>query len=477
MLQWQNKYLCILLFFVICNSCGFIDLRPIGISIEPDTMNSLLPDSYSPVILKFDTEMEKTETEGILQIGSDNGSVKGDKYWDGNDLYFVPVSGWAAGTRYTLNLAGSMRSVDGRELRIERFIPFYAINRNSHPELVRYTPSNGESTGTNNVIFEFYFSRSMNKQSVESALTLDGIGNKTFEWSADDTVLKIVPEKNLSPWVLYRWNLKDSAKSTDGVQLSKSYSGYIKTDLDQVLPQITNIYPMLKADGCWYPTGADIETNLRQGQGIAVTFNKPMGDNALRSLRFEPSLSGRAEFLSEDSIVYIFSRDPEPDTTYTLIISGDTRDSEGLKLGNEFRINFTPDIPILEVLSLTVNDNTVLNNFTALNNLLPVQIDSGTGKLFFSIYFSLPFNYQEKLNLVQKITLTPFFPRTLPPIALEYVSWISDDRLYMRWEGLTSGEDDIHFYKLTIPGGKGGISSDTGIHMNENITVYLEVVK
>jgi len=477
MLRWRNKLLCIFVFSVINISCGFIDLRPIGIIIEPDVMNSLLPEPYSPVILKFDTEMEKTEAEGILQIGSDNGSVRGDKFWNGNDLYFVPVSGWTAGTRYTLSLAGSMRSVDGRELRIERFIPFYAINRNRHPVLDRFTPSSGESVGTNDVIFEFYFSRSMNKQSVESALTLESIGNKTYEWSADDTVLKIFPDKALSPWNLYRWNLKDSAECTDGIPLSKSYSGYIKTDLDQVLPQVTNIYPVLKADGCWYPTGADIETNLRQGHGIAVTFNKPMGENTLRSLRFEPSLAGRAEFLSEDSIVYIFSRDPEPETTYTLIISGDTRDSEGLKLGNDYRINFTPDIPFLKIISLTVNENTVLNDFTALNNLLPVQIDPGTSRLFFSVYFSLPFNYEEKLNLMQKITLTPFFPKTLPPIALEYISWISDDRLYMRWEGLTSGEDNIHFYKLTIPGGKGGISSDTGIHMKENITVYLEVIK
>jgi hypothetical protein len=70
-----------------------------------------------------------------------------------------------------------------------------------------------------------------------------------------------------------------------------------------------------------------------------------MGESVLRSLRFEPSLVGKAEFLSEKSIVYIFSRDPEPETVYTLTVSGDARDSEGLKTGEDYSLNFIPDIP------------------------------------------------------------------------------------------------------------------------------------
>jgi hypothetical protein len=135
------------------------------------------------------------------------------------------------------------------------------------------------------------------------------------------------------------------------VPLPKTYSGYFITDKDQTLPCVTNVYPVLNTNGSWFPTGANIETGLGQGHGITVVFNKPMGESALRSLRFEPSLSGRTEFLSENSIVHIFTRDPEPETTYIMIISGDTRDSEGLKIGADFRISFSPDIPFLNVLS------------------------------------------------------------------------------------------------------------------------------
>jgi hypothetical protein len=412
-----------------------------------------------------------------LQISSDLGLVNGDKIWNDNALYFVPIAGWTAGIRYNLSLMGIARSIDGREIRVEHFVSFYAINKNEPPLLELHIPSNSASVGTNGIVLEFYFSRSMDRLSVESALALEGIGNKTFEWLGDDRILKITPDKALLPWVFYKWNLKDSAKSIDGIPLPKSYNGHFITDLDQVLPSVTNVFPVLNADGSWFPTGANIETGLGQGQGIAVVFNKPMSENVLRSLRFEPSLAGRTEYLSENSIVYILTRDPELETTYTLIVSGETRDNEGLKIGTDFRISFTPDIPFLNILSFSADSNIVIENFS-LTNSIPINISTGTGDFFFSIRFSLPFGINEKQNAPRKISLVPFFPGTIAPIALQYVSWFSDDRLYMRWEGLTAGEGEIsHYYKLTIPGGKNGISSSMGIYMKEDITLYLEVIK
>ena len=476
---WNNT--APLLCALICVSCGFVDLRPIGYSVVPDKPDSLLIDSHTPVIVKFNTEMEKNDAEKILQVTSDTGVITGDFSWNGNELYFTPVPGWTAGIRYTLSLLGTIRSVDGRELRVERFISFYAINKNEPPVLEWHYPSVGASTGTGDASLEFHFSRSMNRLTVESALTVESIGNKIFEWSDNDKKLKVTAEKSLAPWTSYRWNLRDSAKSADGVPLPKTYSSYFTTDLDKTLPRVVNVFPVLYDDGSWFPTGANIETGLASKQGIAVEFNKPMGDNVLRSIRFEPSLTGRMELLSEKSIVYIFTKDPEPQTIYTLIVSADTRDSEGLKTGVDYKINFIPDIPFMDVLSFSANiaaDNTSFKENISLNTAIPVRVDSVTGKLSFSIRFSLPFTTEEKQNTALKITLSPFFPKTLVPIALQYVSWFSsDDILNMRWEGLKAGNSETpHYYKLTIPGGRNGINNGMGMYMKEDITIYLEAV-
>jgi hypothetical protein len=316
----------------------------------------------------------------------------------------------------------------------------------------------------------------MDRLTVETSLTIEGIGNKTFEWSDDDKIVKVITDKHFSPWISYRWNLRDSAKSAGGVPLPKNYSGYFTTNLDQILPCVTDVFPVLFSDGSWYPTGAEIETGLAFGQGIAVSFNKPMGESVLRSLRLEPAVTGKTEMLSEKSVVYIFSREPERETTYTLIVSAETKDIGGLKIGTDYRINFIPDIPSLTVLSFSTTDDSVTENFSS-NTTLPVKPLAGTGELYFSIRFSLGFSLEEKLNTAQKITLSPFFPRTLAPVAMQYVSWIFDDYIRMRWDGLSAGSsEEPHYYRLTIPGGKGGISSEKGIYMKEDLVINLEAV-
>jgi len=500
MLKFYNSIL-LLLCAIFIISCGFIDLRPIGISLEmsdeivvlkndvqmfapfltspvSDNKEYFLTDMYTPVILKFDTQMIKNDTETNLQINSDLGSVQGDKHWNENDLYFTPISGWTAGIRYTLSFLGTIRSVDGREMRVEHFISFFAINKNNQPLLVSYSPSNGASINTNNVVMEFNFSESMERYSVETALSLDGIGNKNFEWLDDDKSLKVIIDKPISPWLYYRWSLKESAKSKDGIPLIKTYNGYFTTDLDKTLPHVTNVYPVLYSDGSWYPTGADIETGLQQGQGIAVSFNKAMGENVIRSLRFEPSLTGRTELLSDNSIVFIFTRNPESEISHTLIVSGETKDSEGFKIGTDYQITFVPDIPFLKINSILFNDSTIVENFDSVNSAIPITVDKALGKLWLSIRFSLPFNNEEKKNAPLKITINPFFPKTLPPVAVESVNWISNDRLYIRWEGFSPDDENIsNYYILTIPGGKNGVISDTGIFIKQDITLYLEAVK
>ena len=470
-----KKHVFITLCAICVSSCGFIDLRQIEYSIEPYLSGSVLESAYSPVIVKFGAEMEKLAAEKFLQISSDAGVTKGDFSWEGNDLYFTPLAGWTAGIRYTASLSGTAKSVDGRELRLQHHISFYAINNNEPPFLERHYPVIGESVRTNGVIPEFYFSRPMDKITAEAALSIEGAGNKTFEWSDNGRTLKVIIENSLAPWSSYRWTLRDSAKSADGVPLPKTYSGYFTTNLDRIHPQVTGVYPVLFTDGAWYKTGADIETGLASGHGIAVEFNKPMGENVLRSLRFEPALTGKTEMLSENSIVYIPTKDPQPQI-YTLTVSADTKDSEGLKTGEDYRINFMPDIPYLSVLSISFMDGYTAENISS-NTALPVYAQKGTDELTFSIRFSLGFSKAEKINTVQRIYISPFFPGTLPSAALQYVKWISDDCLLMKWEGIRGGDEKLnHYYKLVIPGGRTGINNGMEMYMKEDLIIYLEAL-
>jgi hypothetical protein len=462
-------------------SCGFVDLRPVAYTVEPEKPDTVLPGEYSPVILGFDTEMDKQATEGIIKISSDAGLVEGDLSWRGNRLFFVPVPGWAAGTRYALSVSGIARSLDGRELRIEKYTFFYAINKSGPPVVEWFSPFDGASVGTGSdekLAVEIHFSRPMERLSTEKAFTLDGSGDRKFEWSNDDKVFRVALEKNLSPWMDYNWSLKGSAKSRDGVPLAKTVSARFSTDKDRLMPRVARVFPVIFSNGRWIPTGGGIEADLGPGQGIVIEFNKPMAANALLTLRFEPSLAGRSEQLSENAFVYIPSRDPEPETEYAMIIPADAKDDSGLKLGEDFRINFIADIPYLWIVSFVADGVPAIvpergNVPGGPAQAVPVDVE---GVLRFTIRFSLPFSLEAKQNAVFKISLSPFFPGILPPAALRFVTWLSDDRLRMEWEGLRPGNaGEPHYFKLLLPGGKGGIDTGDGMYLKEDQYLVLDV--
>jgi hypothetical protein len=226
----------------------------------------------------------------------------------------------------------------------------------------------------------------------------------------------------------------------------------------------------------WVRTGADIQDGLGSGQGIGIQFNKPMDGESLRkAVRLEPALSGRIEILSPASLVYIPDREPECETLYTLIVSGDTKDTGGLPVGEDFVCRFTPDIPFLRIPALSVNSEP------------PMEVPDGDGYYAFpladstaavgiSLRFSLPLSGEAMAAAALGISLDPWFPASLGPVVLTAVT-CSEDTLLLKWEGLEPGKpEEPHFYRFAIPGGKSGITNGRGSYLKNPQTVYMEVL-
>jgi hypothetical protein len=468
---------------VVFSACGFADLRPIGMRVSPGGMNETLPGEDSPVVLEFDAPMIQGGVEKAVQINGESGPLEGEFFWQGNSLRFVPLPGWKPGIRYTLSLSGTVYADDGRELRLDRQIPFYAVSRAAAPVLESFSPGDGDSVEARAAgcrALELRFSRPMDRTSVEDALTMEGLGDRSFEWDDDDRLLRVVAGKALSAWAVYRWTLGTGARSRDGVPLAKGRSAQFCADRDRLFPRVLRVFPLIRSGPRWVSTGLDLEEGLEPGQGIGLEFNKPP-DNLSGSLRFDPSLSGRIETISETAAVFIPDRDPEPDTVYTLIVSGDLQDAGGLRMGADYTRTFTAALPFLRILSVTVEGRPPLEpDYSAGGNMggplaAPVHIAEG-GSVRFTIRFSAPFTEAAKQEAPFRITLKPFFPGVLEPVALRSLLWLSDDRLRMDWEGLAPGAaGEVHYYRLDIPGGREGIGGG-GMYLAEDNFLFLEAV-
>jgi hypothetical protein len=472
-------------------SCAFADLRPIGLEITPGEAGGVLPDYESPVILRFDTEMEEIETQGILSVSSPGEQVEGDLQWKGNALYFTPVGGWNAGSRYVLALSGQVYAADGRDLRLAEYIPFYAVARAPLPRVLSFSPADGASVGVSlETGLSLEFSVPMDRRSTEAGFSLEGVADKEFRWEEDDRLLRIVPDKPLSPWKAYRWSL-GKALSREGAPLVKSASALFVTAADREIPRVTEVFPMIPSDppdpgeGAgsaevipWIGTGASLERGLGSGQGIGIRFNKPMDRESLsRAVRIEPTLSGRTEVLTDRLMVFVPDRDPEGETPYTLVVSADTRDRSGLILGTDHTVFFTPDIPLLRITGISLNGVALpAGGEEPLKCRITLE-DSFKGVLEIALSFSLPFSREAAVDAALAISLEPWFPGILGPVSLKAAVW-SENTFEMEWDGVEPGEiPETHHYRLSIPGGKNGITNGRGSTMEEDRIIYIEAAK
>jgi hypothetical protein len=463
------------------SGCGFIDLRPIGYVSFPEEAGTILTNKNAAVGIRFDTGMDRAETQKAFSVSRDGIAVKGDITWNGGELSFVPLEGWQAGSRYTLSLAGTLFALDGREARASLYVPFYALSRAELPYLVSFSPEAGESVEVDPaVILRLNFSVPMDRLSTEDALNIIGLTERETRWFDGDRTLEIYSLKKLSPWTVYSWTLAASAQSREGAPLAEEAGASFVTDADRILPEPIEVCPVVKADPAtelrWQKTGLALENGLGSGQAIGICFNKPMGEAALQAIRFEPALAGRTEWWTEKDLVFIPDRDPEPETAYTLIVSR-TADRSGINMENERRFYFTPDIPYLTILSLEVeNAGTFAEPGSDSTFSVPVSMPDGIIAL--SIRFSHSLGVEARAGAVLALRLEPYFPGILPAPGLRSARWWSDDTLVLDWEGADPGKaGEPHYYRLVLPGGRGGIADGKGSYLREDYRFILEAVE
>ncbi|MDR2072583.1 MAG: Ig-like domain-containing protein [Spirochaetaceae bacterium] len=428
-------------------------------------------------MVRFDTAMDKGETQKALSVSFAGGTVSGDLAWQGDDLFFTPLEFWLPGVRYTLNLAGTIYALDGRESRVVHHVPFYALTRETAPYGLSFSPPDGASVGVDplgDAFIRVVFSQPMDRQSTADAFSLDGVSKREFRWSEDDMVMEVYPLDKLNPWTLYHWTLRNKARGRSGVPLGKEIGGTFITDADRLLPAVSEVYPLVKggADSGlrWIRTGAPMEDGFGSGQAIGVEFNKPMDESILRNIRFEPSLTGRAEMWTPLVMVFIPGRDPEPERIYTMYISGNSTDTGGLKMEKEFSLSFIAGIPYLTVLSLDAGQGP---QDAEQNGIYPARTILPEGIVTVTLRFSYKLALQAQADAVLALSMEPYFPRTLRPVSLRSARWWSADTLIIQWEGIEPGSGtEEHYYRLSLPGGRGAIEDGKGSYLKEDLFFF-----
>lgn len=456
-------------------SCGLADLRPVPISTYPSAPGEVLPERTTPLEIRFGTAMVKLEAEKAVAVAGDGAAVDGDFAWNGDVLRFSPVEPWRPGTRYALSVSGSIRAVDGRMLRPLVDVPFYAVSRAPAPYVLGWSPGQGASTGVDasaGAVVELRFSEAMDALSVERSFSLDGGGDLDFSWTDGGRIFRAAPKAPLRPWTVYRWSLSAEAASLEGAFLARAERGSFSTDSDRVQPRVARTFPMVRSGPDWIDAGGGLD-GLDVGEAVGIDFSKAMkADSLASSIRLEPALAGRVRPLAPDRAVFVPDQDLAPGTRFRLLVSADAVDASGLRMREDYVEAFAVGIPYLEVAELRADGTDPW--FAGDYGVRPAAPD---GLLALSLRFSAPLRPEILAEAAFKISLEPFFPASLPAVALRSARPLGNDGFRLEWEGLSAGTaDERHFYRLVVAGGRGGISNGAGLYLEKDAVRYLEAL-
>jgi hypothetical protein len=319
----------------------------------------------------------------------------------------------------------------------------------------------------------------MDRESAAGAFSLEGISDREIRWSGGDTVMEVHPVKSLNPWTVYRWTLGSGARGANGVPLGRELGGRFVTDADRNRPEVRETYPLLpggpESGSRWIKTGAALTDGLGSGQALGIEFSKPMDESLVRHLRFDPPLAGRAEMWKDRAVVFIPDRDPEPERTYTLYVSAESRDTGGLKMEKDFVLSFIPDIPRLAVASLEAGGPAA--GAPVPGGIYTAAVIAPEGIATVTLRFSRAVDPRARADAVLALRLEPYFPGNLRPVSFRSARWWAADTVVLQWEGLEGGTPgEKHYYRLFLPGGRGGISDGKGSYLEEDTVFFLEGV-
>ncbi len=460
-------------------SCDLIDLRPVAVSTMPASAYTMLASRESCVVVTFSAEPERLEAERAFLVRSPEGAVEGDFSWNGPGFTWKPVSPWNPGLRYRLILKGSIRTLDGREVRPEIDLPFFAQRSTGQPLLSSFTPAQGSSIGVSTgslPVLKLEFTEAMEVLSTETAFNLKPAAECCFSWNTEQTILYITPKEKLSVCSMYRWTLGTGARAVDGTPLGRSAGGTFITNLDSTPPRVERAYPVFHSGGAWVEAAADL-SGLDARHSLAVLFSEPIEPvSAIGGIRLEPSQTGRSDAVGPRLVVFTPEREWLPEQALTLVVSADVKDSSGLRAGEEFRLRFTPLVPYLKILAVSAGVDKTTDDLGDSSILTVALGDAPDGICTLMLRFSAPFDAATKVATAERVTLSAFFPSYLPAPSLRDLCWLSDDTLTMTWEGLRANDDEaINFYRLLVPGGQGGILSGKGLWLKDDGLLYLEV--
>ena len=293
----------------------FLDWEPVT---EFD-WNAFPPDAS--LVIQFNQPMHTAVPRPVVF----SPTVRGEFEWSENDtvLTFTPDEGFHINRTYQLNLHPTLESNSGLTFST---IQRWQLKTQNTPQVILRLP-NGMVIAERQPEFALTFNRTMDRASVEAAVSIEPAVEYTMAW--DDKTLNLTVNEPLTFGTEYAFSIGKTAVDEDGLHLAQAYTW--TAELDEPL------------NGVSWPTASN------HLSPIILHFNYPMDiDQLTEVLEIKPAISGKLSWSDDYKRVVLEPEKQLPaDTTYTISFTSPLRDVAGFALPQPAAVTFTTPPVIL----------------------------------------------------------------------------------------------------------------------------------
>ena len=354
----------ILAFFLSCMTPKSTDDEDFWDFTEPE-IESILPkngqvgvDPFQDIKIVFNEPVDHDSVEGAFSLAS-SGETEGKFSWEGDEtMIYSPKRGWTIGEKYTVVVERSVEDINRNKLQRKFVSDFFIGTDFAHPYIADVT--NNPYIQENNIILTIVFSKSMDINSLQSAVSISPSFDYRLELNNNNTELIIIANQELPTMNEYTLTISTTAKSESGLQLLRDYVYDFAMYFDIEKPVITGVQIDNEIDFNVIDNNADILDEINDALDIQdetqITDPNDVGKNNIIIFRFNeemdrpsvesafninPELAGKYHWVTDASSdpaynidILIFDPDIgfEQSETYSIFIENTAKDLVGNQL-------------------------------------------------------------------------------------------------------------------------------------------------
>lgn len=350
----MRKIIPVLLFSVLSFiniSCekNFETLRIIS-SSPGNHSTGILPGFYAEI--EFNSDVNKTDIEDNFII-TGKSDVPGVFNWISDRKFrFVPSNPVTATGRYIMEMPRSVRDTDGNVMESDFISDFYIGTDFVIPEVTASIPPFTSGAAVNIPVDQTItidFSKSMNRESIESSFSISPDVPGYFAWSESipGIAYSRVTYTLLSSMTygrLYTFTVSAGGTDITGNSLGSDYRVNFITGNDFIPPWAAGIYDAAIIPGYWVQ--GTLNDGVTRDVHIAVDFSEAMDRISVEgAFSITPSVQGNFEWDSDAKIIFIPLSPLDPETNYQVYIDKSAMDVNGLKLNQVYAVEIRTGAP------------------------------------------------------------------------------------------------------------------------------------